>query len=145
MNMKERVVFALVALLAVGTGNTVAEDKQANLLGKWTGIQEYALIRKTEVPTLPMHAVKDEFGQFSIDYEFTQQEGRLLKGVKTSVTKTERIVCAIGHDKDDLHCTDENGHLDGEIEHDGQEIIGHYHHVTSDNSVVALVKLTRVK
>ena len=143
--MKERVVVAVAALMAMGTGNAVAEDKLPNLLGKWTGIQEYALILKTEAPTLPMHAVKDEFGQFSIDYEFTQQEGRLLKGVKTSASKTEKIVCAIGYDKDDLHCTDENGHLDGEIEHDGQEIIGHYHHVTSDNSVVATVKLTRVK
>lgn len=133
--------FTLIAFVAT---NCFAESDIPNLVGKWVGEKEFAKILKAESPVEKSHTPHKEFGRIAIDCEFTTQQGRLLKGAKTSENWSEKLVCAIDYDNKGLHCTDENGMFDGQIV-GKDEIVMHYHHVASDNSVVAIMKLARKK
>jgi len=134
-----RTSFALIAFAAT---SCLAESDIPNLVGKWTGEKEFAKILKTEGPVGRSHTPHEEFGKINVDVEFTMQKGRLLKGTKTSEKWSERLVCVIDYDNKGLYCTDENGMFDGQLV-GKDEIVFHYHHVTSDNSIVSVMKLAK--
>ena len=132
------------ALIAFGSAPCFAESDVPNLIGKWTGEKEFAKILKAENPISKSHTPHEEFGKIAIEIEFVTQKGRLLKGTKISEKWSEKLICVIDYDNKGLHCTDENGIFDGQIV-GKNEIVMHYHHVASDNSVVSLMKLARKK
>jgi hypothetical protein len=140
--MNKTLLCTSFALIAFGATNCLAESDIPNLAGKWTGEKEFAKILKTESPIGRSHTPHEEFGKINVIVEFTMQEGRLLKGTKTSEKWSEQLVCAIDYDNRGLYCTDENGMFDGQLV-GTDAIIFHYHHVASDNSVVSIMKLTK--
>jgi hypothetical protein len=142
--MNKTLLCSAFAAIAFGSGNGYADPGIPDLVGQWEANGEFAKILRKEVPTLKSHVAYKEFGSLAFEYQFTEQKGRLLKGTKTSPSKTEKIVCAIGFDNKSLHCTDEDGMEDGQIVND-HEIIVYYHHINEDYSVVSEAKLTKKK
>ena len=123
---------------------TKADSVQAlpNLVGDWQATGESAKILKKEVPAVKSHGAHTEFTSTSIEYNFTEQQGRLLKGTKVSENRTEKFVCAIGFDNKSIRCTDEDGLQEGQLVSDN-EIIMYYHQIDDDISVINQAKLTK--
>ena len=150
MTMNKTLLFSAFVGVAFGSVNCIAEPEIPDLVGHWESQTELAKILKKEVPTSTHHTEHTEFGNVTLEYQFTEQKGRLLKGIKTSpsskanVGKTEKIVCAIGFDNESIHCTDEDAIEDGLIT-SNHEIHLFYHQIDEDQSTVALKKLTKKK
>ena len=83
-----------------------------------------------------------ERGPLTYSLEFTEQQGRLVRGTRTSERYTEKVVCATDYDNESIRCTDEDGMLDGKLVNTN-EITYHYHHVSPEESVVAVGVMTR--
>jgi hypothetical protein len=144
MIMNKTLLCTTFASIVVGSVNCFADQGIPDLVGQWEGHGEFAKILRKEAPTLKSHVTYNEFGSLAIDYRFTEQKGRLLKGTKTSPSKTEKVVCAIGYDNKSIHCTDEDGAENGQIVND-HEIIVYYQHINEDYSVVSEAKLMKKK
>jgi hypothetical protein len=141
MMTKNGLHLASLALLLSCAGPSLAESEVPNLVGKWSGKAEGALILKGEAPSKRVHAT-DAFFALTYSLDFTEQQGRLVRGTRTSARYTEQVVCVIDYDNESIRCTDEDGVLDGELENNN-EITYHYHHVSAEESVVAVGVMTR--
>jgi hypothetical protein len=131
---------ALTGLL-IGASNSLAGDDIPNLVGTWKVQSEAAEIMMGTRPTAKSIASGD-FQQNAFEIIFTEQQGRLLHGVTKSTSVTEKMVCAINYDNVGLHCTDEDGVREAKIVNN-DKIVFHYHHVTPEESVVAVGVMTR--
>ncbi len=131
---------ALTGLL-MGAGNSLAGNDIPNLVGTWQVRSEAAEIMMGTQPTAKSIASGD-YQQLAFEITFTEQRGRLLHGFSKSATVTEKMVCAINFDNEGLHCTDEDGVRDAKIVAN-DKIVFHYHHVTPEESVVAVGVMTR--
>ena len=141
MNFKKRLPLLSLALLMSCAGSSLAESDVPNLVGKWAGKAEGALILKGAAPSQRVHAT-DALFALTYSLDFTEQQGRLVRGTRTSERYTEKVVCAIDYDNESIRCTDEDGMLDGKLVNTN-EITYHYHHVSLEESVVAVGVMTR--
>jgi hypothetical protein len=142
--MNKTLLCTAFAAVTFSSTNCFADPEIPNLVGHWEATGEFAKMLKKDVPAVKGHGAHTEFGSLSIEFEFTEQKGRLLKGTKTSPSKTEKVVCTIGYDNKSLHCADEDGINDGQIINN-HEIILYYYRINEDYSVVSEAKLTKKK
>lgn len=142
--MNKTLLCTAFAAFAVGSVTCRADPGIPDLAGHWEAHGEFAKILKQEAPQSKSHVPHTEFGSTAIDYHFTEQKGRLLKGTKTSPSKTEKIVCVIGYDNKSLHCADEDSTENGHIVND-HVIILYLQTIGEDRSVVSGQKLTKKK
>ena len=141
MNLKRRLPLLSLALLLSCAGPSLAESDVPNLVGKWAGKAEGAVMLKGEARSQRVHAVGD-FHVLTFSLDLTEQQGRLVRGTRTSERYTEKVVCALDYDNESIRCTDEDGMLDGKLVNTN-EITYHYHHVSPEESVVAVGVMTR--
>jgi hypothetical protein len=127
-----------------GASVCYAESDVFNLIGTWAGKTEGAKILLADTPNPKSHGSHEEFYNMALEYEFTKQEGRLFHGTKKSAKFTEKVVCAVDYDNENIHCTDENGIVDGKIV-SKDKITTHYHHVTPEETVVSICAFQRIK
>ena len=144
MIMKHSVSSISLTLLMFGASVCYAEPEVFNLLGTWAGKTEGAKILISGTPNPKSHGSHEEIFNFTFENEFTKQDGRLFHGIKKSAKLTEKMVCAVDYDNENIHCTDENGIVDGKIA-GKDKILAHYHHVTPEESVVIISTWERVK
>ena len=143
MIMKHSVSSISLTFLMFGDSVCYAEPEVFNLLGTWAGKTEGAKILISGTPNPKTHGSHEEFYNFALEYNFTKQDGRLFHGTKKSAKFTEKVVCAVDYDNENIHCTDENGIVDGKIV-GKDKIFAHYHHVTPEESVVSICTWERI-
>lgn len=130
MNAKAK--YVTLVWLVLGASVCFADSGAPQLLGTWTKVV------KIDAQSPKSQDSPTRFDTSEVEFAFTEQEGRSVKGTKTAQNKQESIACRIGDDNRAIVCEDASGVFQGEI-YSSDEIVGVYRASTDSSTISTLI------